>query len=95
MRKEPDGEILSHAVLPLCTETVAVNDLLLEALTDSVLDGGAALPTVALKDSEVGMSVSPAPSCAMDAQLNPITSAVSLIIERERGISTPSLVAQL
>jgi hypothetical protein len=50
--------MLNQFAPPLCTETLAVNAVRLEARTDNVWDGGAAPPAVALNVSDVGLRVS-------------------------------------
>jgi hypothetical protein len=86
---DPEGEMLNQFAPPLCTETLAVNAARLEARTDSVWDGGAAPPAVALNVRDVGLRVSllPPSSWAMDAQANPTIRAVNLKIKR--GILPP------
>jgi hypothetical protein len=88
---DPEGEMLSQFAPPLCTETLAVNAVRLEARTDSVWDGGAPPPAVAVKVNEVGLTVRtlPPPSCAIDAQANPAIRTVNLKTESERGILPP------
>ncbi len=81
--------MLNQFVPPLCTETLAVNAVRLEAPTDNVWDGGAAPPAVALNVSDVGLRASllPPSSSAMDAQAKTIIRAVNLKIKR--GILPP------
>ena len=54
----PEGEMLSHVVLPVTPFAVAVNGVALVAVTDKVWDAGALPEAVALNVNEAGLAVS-------------------------------------
>ncbi len=55
---EPLGEMASHVVVPLVPDALAVNEVGLEAVTESVWDAGAEPPARALNVNDVGLKLS-------------------------------------